>query len=117
MVRRVAMVVTAVATPVVTACMSSRTAAQPATDADLQRQLTLPEGLKVQYFAHLPGARWMVSGADGSVYVSVPRRGTVVRLYAFNGAGIPDSQTVVAEGLNEPHGMAFSQTRLLCREQ
>ncbi len=49
----------------------------------------------------------MVSGADGSVYVSVPRRGTVVRLYAFNGAGIPDSQTVVAEGLNEPHGMAF----------
>jgi glucose/arabinose dehydrogenase len=107
MVRQVAMVVTFVITLVVTACMPSRTAAQPATDADLQRQLTVPAGLKVQYFARLPGARWMVLGTDGSVYVSVPGRGTVVRLYAFNRAGIPDSQTVIAKGLNEPHGMAF----------
>ena len=107
MVCRVAMVVTFMITLGVTACMPSRTAAQPATDADLQRQLSVPAGLKVQYFARLPGARWMVLGTDGSVYVSVPGRGTVVRLYAFNRAGIPDSQTVIAEGLNEPHGMAF----------
>jgi glucose/arabinose dehydrogenase len=91
------------------ACTPWRTAAQPATDAALQQQLTLPAGLKVQYFAHLPGARWMVLGADGSVYVSVPDRGTIVRFYAFNRTGVPDSQTVVAEGLNAPHGMAFHQ--------
>jgi glucose/arabinose dehydrogenase len=91
----------------ITACAPSRTAAQPATDADLQRQLTLPAGLKAQYFAHVPAARWTVLGADGSVYVSATQRGNIVRLHAFNSAGVPDSQTVIAQGLNEPHGMAF----------
>ena len=97
----------ALAATLIAACSPSPTSAQPATDADLQRQLTLPPGLKVQYFAHVPAARWMVLGADGSVYVSASERGNIVRLHAFNRAGVPDSQTVIAEGLNEPHGMAF----------
>jgi glucose/arabinose dehydrogenase len=91
----------------VAACAPSRTVAQPANDADLQRQLTLPAGLKIEYFAHIPAARWLVQGPDGSVYVSVTRRGEIVRLFALNHAGVPDSQAVVARGLNEPHGMAF----------
>ncbi len=105
--RRLLPVAAGVATTLIAACAPSHTAAQAATDADLQRQLTLPPGLTVQYFAHVPGARWMVLGADGSVYVSASRSGNIVRLYAFNRAGVPDSQTVIAEGLNEPHGMAF----------
>lgn len=49
----------------------------------------------------------MALGADGSVYVSSSRQGTIVRLFAMNQNGTPDSQTVVARGLKEPHGMAF----------
>jgi glucose/arabinose dehydrogenase len=92
---------------VVAACAPSRSGAQPGTDADLQRQLTLPAGLRIEYFAHLDGARWMTLGPDGSVYVSLPQRGEVVHLFALNREGRPDSQVVVAHGLNEPHGMAF----------
>jgi hypothetical protein len=50
-------VAVALAATLITACAPPRTAAQPATDADLQRQLTLPPGLKIQYFAHVSGAR------------------------------------------------------------
>lgn len=96
-----------IAAAVLTACSPSRTVAQPATDAELQQQLTLPAGLKIAYFAHVAGARWLTLGADGSVYVSAPQRGEIVRLSGLNRAGVPDSQTVVAQGLNEPHGMAF----------
>ena len=79
----------------------------PAGDSVLERQLTLPAGLKIEYFAHLSGARWLALGSDQSVYVSLPEAGRIVRLYGFNTAGLPDSQAVVAQGLNRPHGMAF----------
>jgi glucose/arabinose dehydrogenase len=49
----------------------------------------------------------MVLAADGSVYVSSPRGGKIVRYFAINQNGMPDSQAVVASGLKEPHGMAF----------
>ena len=98
---------TLVVAVLVAACSPSRTVAQPANDAQLQQQLTLPAGLRVEYFAHIPAARWLVQGPDGSVYVSVARRGEIVRLFALNHLGVPDSQAVVITGLNEPHGMAF----------
>ena len=80
---------------------------KPPTDAELPTALKLPAGLKVAYWAHSPGARWMVLGPDGSVYVSSPRGGRIVRYFAINQTGMPDSQAVVATKLKEPHGMAF----------
>ncbi len=91
----------------VAACSRLRPAPKPPTDAELSTALKLPAGLKVAYWAHSPGARWMVLGADGSVYVSSPRGGKIVRYFAINQNGMPDSQAVVASGLKEPHGMAF----------
>jgi len=87
--------------------VASRTVAQAPSDAELPQRLTLPAGLKIQYFAHIPNARWLALGADGSVYVSSSQRGEIMRLWAVNASGLPDSQRVVARGLNEPHGMAF----------
>ena len=39
--------------------------------------------------------------------MSSPGQNQITRLWSFNHAGLPDSQRVVARGLNEPHGMAF----------
>ena len=93
---------------VAAAACSRSGVAQPHNDAQLAQQLTLPAGLRIEYFAHLNGARWLALGPDRSIYVSVPGHGDIVRFFAFNAAtGLPDSQAVVARGLNEPHGMAF----------
>jgi glucose/arabinose dehydrogenase len=90
------------------AACSRSGAAQPQNDGELAQRLTIPAGLHIEYFAHLGGARWLVLGPDGSVYVSVPGHGDIVRFFATNaGTGLPDSQAVVARGLHEPHGMAF----------
>jgi glucose/arabinose dehydrogenase len=69
--------------------------------------MTVPSGLKIAYFAHTPGARWLALAPDGSIYVSSPRGGNITRLSAVNQNGTPDSQTVVLRNLKEPHGMAF----------
>jgi glucose/arabinose dehydrogenase len=79
----------------------------PTTDADLVSRMTVPAGLKIAFFAHTPGARWLALGPDGSVYVSTSRNGTIVRLSAVNQGGTPDSQVVIEKGLKQPHGMAF----------
>ncbi len=89
------------------ACSAGRTVAQPGSDAQLEQRLTLPAGLHIAYFAHIPDARWLALGPDGSVYVSSPGTGQIVRLWAVGPRGTPDSQRVVASGLDEPHGMAF----------
>jgi glucose/arabinose dehydrogenase len=87
----------------VTACSSSRSSAQDA----LQSRLTLPAGYDVSDFARVGGARFMALGPDGSVYVSRPTAGEVVRLVDADGNGEAESQSVAVSGLNRPHGLAF----------
>jgi glucose/arabinose dehydrogenase len=89
------------------ACSRFKSVPKPPTDAELPTALKLPAGLTVAYWAHLPAARWLALGPDGSVYVATSRNGTIVRYFAINQNGMPDSQTVVASKLKEPHGMAF----------
>jgi glucose/arabinose dehydrogenase len=70
-------------------------------------KLRVPRGLAVTEFAKVPGARAMAVGPDGAVYVSLPRRGEIVRLIDANQDGVADSQDIAVAGLNRPHGMAF----------
>ena len=74
-------------------------------------QLTVPRGITVAKYAELRGARAMVVGPDGSVYVSTPRSGEIHRLRDTNGDGTADAVTVVLAGLDRPHGMAFHKGR------
>jgi len=92
-----------VAAAALAACSSSNGRAQEA----LEGRLTTPPGFTVNPFARVSGARFMALGADGSVYVSRPRSGEVVRLYDADGNGEAELQSVAVSGLNRPHGLAF----------
>jgi glucose/arabinose dehydrogenase len=76
--------------------------------APIEKRLTAPEGMKATVFADdIDGARFMVLGPDGAVYVSQPRRNRIMRLFDADGDGIAESRTVAVSGLDRPHGMAF----------
>jgi glucose/arabinose dehydrogenase len=68
--------------------------------------LHVPPGFHVTTFARVSDARFMAVGPDGAVYVSEPELGQVVRL-VDTGHGVADSVTIVASGLDGPHGLAF----------
>ena len=101
------------------ACSPSPSSAQPSSppappagrgpmERTLDGRLEVPPGFKVSHFAQgVRRARAMALGPDGSVYVSQPGEGQIVRLVDGNGDGTADSQDVVLRGLNRPHGMAF----------
>ena len=66
-----------------------------------------PAGVTITEYAKVPGARAMLVGTDGSVYVSLPQRNEIVRLVDANRDGVAESQDVAVTGLNRPHGMAL----------
>jgi glucose/arabinose dehydrogenase len=76
-------------------------------ESPFEGKLHAPRGITVTEFAKVPGARAMAVAPDGSVYVSFPRRGEIVRLVDGNQDGVADTQDVAVGGLNRPHGMAF----------
>ncbi|MFR9802445.1 PQQ-dependent sugar dehydrogenase [Pseudonocardia sp. RS010] len=70
---------------------------------DLPRKALVPPGWSMSVFARVPSARLAVWAPDGALLVSVPERGTVVRL-------VPDGRGTAGEtpllgGLNRPHGL------------
>ena len=69
--------------------------------------LTVAGGLHINYFAKVPGARVMVIGPDGAVYVSETGANKVVRVWDTNGDNLADSLRTVVDGLNGPSGLAF----------
>lgn len=89
---------------------ASRTPAvrRAATDTALGGRLTVPSGFRMNYYANgIRGIRFMTIGPDGAVYATVPGSGRVIRLPDDNHDGFADSMSVVAEGLNRPHGLVF----------
>ena len=70
-------------------------------------RLHAPRGIVVTEFAKVSGARAMAVAPDGSLYVSLPGRGEIVRLVDGNQDGVADTQDIAVSGLNRPHGMAF----------
>jgi glucose/arabinose dehydrogenase len=79
----------------------------PVRAATFEGKLSVPTGFTVTKFASVPNARAMVVGPDGSIYVSTPNRGAIVRLTDTNSDGVADTAVTVLSGLDRPHGMAF----------
>ena len=70
-------------------------------------KLTAPAGFRMTEYARVSGARFMAQGPDGSVYVSAPEAGRVVRLVGSPSAGRPTRIETVLDNQRLPHGVAF----------
>src|SRR5215813_10851353 len=80
---------------------------------DEPRQALVPEGWTLSVWARVPKARLAAWAPDGSLLVSVPSSGQVVRLQP-SGAGA--RMSVPLDGLDQPHGLAFSGNTLYVAE-
>jgi glucose/arabinose dehydrogenase len=80
---------------------------------DEPRQALIPAGWTMSVWARVPKARLAAWAPDGSLLVSVPSSGQVVRLEP-SGAGARLS--VPLDGLDQPHGLAFSGSTLYVAE-
>lgn len=78
-----------------------------APSVDSQKQLQPPQGFKLSLFASdLRGARMLQMTTEGDVLVTLPRTGQVMWLAADrNNDGKSDSQSVLLDQLNRPHGI------------
>jgi glucose/arabinose dehydrogenase len=72
---------------------------------DSPRQATVPQGWTMSVWARVPRARLAAWTPDGALLVSVPAAGEVVKLVPGQGSAEP---TVLLEGLEQPHGLAFA---------
>jgi glucose/arabinose dehydrogenase len=73
---------------------------------DEPRQALIPEGWTISVWARIPKARLETWTPDGALLVSVPASGQIVTLTPEPGA--PPRQSLLLEGLDQPHGMAFA---------
>ena len=89
--------------------MAGKLTVTPATDIPLNK-LTLPPGFKAEVWAAgLPGARAMVRGASGKVYVGT--RG-IGRVYEVTDSGSSRTSRVVVDKLNQPSGVEINKGSL-----
>jgi glucose/arabinose dehydrogenase len=80
--------------------------------------LKLPEGFTLSIFAaHVPGARVLALDPQGTLLVSLTRQGKVVALPDKNGDGKADEVVTLLQGLNHPHGLAFTKNAKNPEEQ
>ncbi len=80
---------------------------------DEPRQAMVPAGWTLSVWARVPKARLAAWAPDGSLLVSIPSSGQVVRVQP-NGAG--PRLSVPLDGLDQPHGLAFSGSTLYVAE-
>ncbi|WP_431234601.1 PQQ-dependent sugar dehydrogenase [Mycolicibacterium psychrotolerans] len=80
---------------------------------DTPRQALVPPGWTLSVWARVPRARLAAWAPDGALLVSVPATGQVLRLVP----GRPQPQsTVLLDGLDQPHGLAFDRGTLYVAE-
>ncbi|MEO3759840.1 gluconolaconase [Mycobacterium sp. B14F4] len=72
---------------------------------DEPRRAMVPPGWTMSVWARLPAARLAAWTPDGALLVSLPSTGQIVLLRPTAGGA---QQSVLLDGLNQPHGMAFS---------
>ncbi len=81
---------------------------------DQPRQALVPEGWTMSVWARIPKARLAVWTPDGALLVSLPASGQIVKLTPKRGAAPQES--MLLEGLEQPHGMAFAGSTLYVAE-
>ena len=81
---------------------------------DEPRQALVPAGWTMSVWARIPKARLAAWTPDGALLVSVPARGQIVKLTPKPAAAPQES--VLLEGLDQPHGMAFAGSTLYVAE-
>ena len=74
-----------------------------------------PTGWTLSVWARIPKARLAAWTPDGALLVSVPASGQIVKLTPKPGAAPQES--VLLEGLDQPHGMAFAGSDPLRRRE
>lgn len=86
---------------------SNRLAVPPADEA--ARRIQVPEGFAIRIFAqNLSGRpRFMASGPDGMLYISLIDSGQIARLPDRNGDGLADRVEIAASNLDRPHGLEW----------
>jgi glucose/arabinose dehydrogenase len=79
--------------------------------------ITLPEGFEIFYYAgDITNARSMTLSDSGIVYVGSRSAGKVYALVDRNGDNKSDENFIVAEGLNNPNGVAYKEGSLFVAE-
>jgi glucose/arabinose dehydrogenase len=73
-------------------------------------KLKVPDGFKVEVWAHgMPGARMMVRGDKGTIFVGTR---VIGKVYAVSDKGGKREHKVIAEGMKQPNGVAFKDGSL-----
>jgi glucose/arabinose dehydrogenase len=80
---------------------------------DTPRQALVPSGWTMSVWARVPKARLAAWAPDGTLLVSRPTAGQVVRLVPGAGGA---TASVLLDGLDQPHGLAFQDSTLYVAE-
>jgi glucose/arabinose dehydrogenase len=73
-------------------------------------KLKVPAGFKVEVWAHgMPGARMMARGDKGTIFIGTR---VIGKVYAVTDKGATRESKVIAEGLQQPNGIAFKNGNL-----
>jgi glucose/arabinose dehydrogenase len=80
---------------------------------DEERKALVPNGWTLSVWARIPQPRLEAWTPDGNLLVSVPSTGQVIRLQP---AGVGPRVNLLLEGLDQPHGLAFSGSTLYVAE-
>jgi glucose/arabinose dehydrogenase len=81
---------------------------------DESRQAVVPQGWTLSVWARTSRPRLAAWTPDGDLLVSVPSAGQVLR-FAPRGDGAPE-ESVLLDGLDQPHGLAFAGSTLYVAE-
>ncbi|GJF15213.1 gluconolactonase [Mycolicibacterium cyprinidarum] len=81
---------------------------------DEPRQAVVPQGWTMSVWARTPKPRLAVWAPGGDLLVSIPSAGRVLRFTPA--ADGPPAQSILLDGLDQPHGLAFSGSTLYVAE-
>lgn len=92
-------------------------AVSPLPPQDALQDIRLPEGFAINVFAdRIDNARSLALGQAGTVFVGSRAAGKVYALRDRNGDGVAEERYELANGLDEPNGIAFLENDLYIAE-
>lgn len=79
-------------------------------------KIILPPGFSISVYAEVPNARSMCLGEKGTLFVANRSSDKVYAVVDANKDGVAEKRYVLAEGLNQPNGVAFRKGSLYVAE-